>query len=374
MIEQLSMELDLFFSDPPAEAEMLSITLPYLTRPFTAPVAPEEGVYWHCGELHTRMLAIGDAWSVELQGDQRMDQAEAAFSQLQRYWSAIDPEEQGHAPRLYLQYAFDANDPMAQEWNPWPNTLLQLPRLQLINQKGQQLLIFSHPITAEHTANTILQQWEEDLSTLQAILEQNAPPLHSPLQSETSNESLLPLLTEAVDAVVDQPPLEKLVIGTAQTFQTSSPLPLQSALQQLEKKHRKGTQLLYTSNQQALFAAPPEQLLHCKGNQLYTESVAGTVPKGESPEDQQRYANRLLHNEKLREEHQLVTDFICDQLHDQQLNHGIQPEVHLMDHVQHLRTPLNFTITRPTSLFQLVKQLHQSPAICGTAFPTPHSA
>ncbi len=59
MIEQLTRELELFFDELPQQSQLLSITLPFHQRPFTAPLLPQEGIYWHNGTNRTRKLAFG---------------------------------------------------------------------------------------------------------------------------------------------------------------------------------------------------------------------------------------------------------------------------------------------------------------------------
>ncbi len=57
-----------------------------------------------------------------------------------------------------------------------------------------------------------------------------------------------------------------------------------------------------------LVSASPELLLHCEGNRLLTEPIAGTRPRGETPEADERLAEELRSDEKERAEHAMLVD------------------------------------------------------------------
>lgn len=366
MIEQLEMELELFFSDPPPEATLLSITLPFHRRPFTTPLVPDSGIYWN-SRSSGRLLGIGTAWQCRTQGAERFQQLEQARTELLNHWSQIDPEESGHAPPLYLQYAFDPQDPMEQEWSGFANTLLLLPRLLLTSRQGHQFITLSHPVEAQSEPQPLLQQWQQDLQQLETLFTpqpEQEPPTLQPSPQQPSSRALIEHGIESIQ----RGELEKVVLGHAQPCRLSAPLSPPRALQQLERSNRHGVQLLYAAEEKKLIAAPPEQLLKKTGATVEAEALAGTLPRGETPELERQLEQQLLQDGKLLHEHQLVVDFIEQQLahHCSSVERPDSPTVHKLEQIQHLLTALQGELKQESTLFELTATLHQSPAICGT--------
>ncbi len=367
MIEQLSLELDLFFEDPPAEVSLLSITLPWLRRPFSAPVVPEHGIYWHNGNSHTRRVALGDAWSITLRGAERFADAEQHFNQLQSRWTHLDPEESGQHPQLFFQYAFDAEDPMDGPWRGLPNTLLQLPRISLSNQQGHQWITLSHPVDGNNRS-TILEQWQQDLQALQDLLDTRYSEVGSPLLTPAEPSILQGGVVGQAIETIQQGEIEKIVCTAESHYQISSPPPLQPTLKRMERRNQNGIQQLYTIPNKQWIAAPPEQLVKKTGTSVEAEALAGTVPRGHSKDEELALEQQLLNDPKLQQEHRLVAQFIQQQLtlHCGEIDTPQPPRIQKLGHVQHLLTPFKATLKHPHSLFALAKSLHQSPAICGT--------
>ncbi|MBT3197744.1 MAG: isochorismate synthase, partial [Gammaproteobacteria bacterium] len=178
-------------------------------------------------------------------------------------------------------------------------------------------------------------------------------------------------LQQAIDTI-RQGGIEKVVWGTAQPFQLSQPLPLLPALRGLEQRNRRGVQLFFSERGKKWFAAPPEQLLRKEEQQIETEALAGTLPRGNSSEQEQQLEEHLLNDPKLQHEHQLVSDFIQQQLqhHCTTLEASAPPTIHKLENIQHLLTPIRGQLSPGSNLFELIEALHQSPAICGTPKPT----
>ncbi|MFC7079185.1 anthranilate synthase component I family protein [Halorussus caseinilyticus] len=57
-----------------------------------------------------------------------------------------------------------------------------------------------------------------------------------------------------------------------------------------------------------LVSTSPELLLHCEGDRLVTEPIAGTRPRGETPEEEEELEDELLSSEKEHAEHAMLVD------------------------------------------------------------------
>jgi anthranilate synthase component I len=62
------------------------------------------------------------------------------------------------------------------------------------------------------------------------------------------------------------------------------------------------------SGQRSVVGSSPEMLVRVEGRQVVTHPIAGTRPRGRTPEEDQRLADELKRNEKERAEHVMLVD------------------------------------------------------------------
>ena len=118
---------------------------------------------------------------------------------------------------------------------------------------------------------------------------------------------------------------------------------------------------LYSSDQRTCFiGASPERLFQLSGNKLETEAIAGT--RRNDPKE----TFDLQQNSKDQHEHQIVVDFIQSQLQTICTEITVVPQKILyLQHLQHLYTPISGVLQSNVNLYDVLKALHPTPAVCG---------
>jgi menaquinone-specific isochorismate synthase len=113
--------------------------------------------------------------------------------------------------------------------------------------------------------------------------------------------------------------------------------------------------------------ASPERLLSIRQGRLITDALAGSAPRGRTPEDDARLGQQLLNTPKEQREHQLVLDFIVEQLKAAGLapRFSTPPGLLRLSNIQHLHTPICADLPCQTSPLTLVEALHPTPAVAG---------
>lgn len=148
-----------------------------------------------------------------------------------------------------------------------------------------------------------------------------------------------------------------------------SPLPFDAiaSLHNLRKRYP-GCYLFATSNGrgQQFIGASPERLVSLRDRQLETDALAGSAPRGQTINDDTNLAKRLLTSAKERHEHQVVSQFIRQQL--AQL--GLEPQslplrLLQLSNIQHLQTPIHARVPADIHLLDIVAALHPTPAVAG---------
>jgi menaquinone-specific isochorismate synthase len=118
----------------------------------------------------------------------------------------------------------------------------------------------------------------------------------------------------------------------------------------------------------AFIGASPERLYSRKGDQVFSEALASTRPRGDTPEEDEQLGKDLLNSPKDRHEHKLVIDHILELLseHCLHVDASETPEILKLTHLQHLLCSFSGTLTSVDSESDLLQALHPTPAVGGT--------
>ncbi|NQU64965.1 MAG: isochorismate synthase [SAR324 cluster bacterium] len=109
----------------------------------------------------------------------------------------------------------------------------------------------------------------------------------------------------------------------------------------------------------------PERLFQLSENSLIVDAIAGTEPRGATPEEDQRNADALTQSSKEHEEHQIVVQYVNDKMTHlcSETHTSVKERVLKLDKVQHLVTRFCGTPRAGLSSFETLLALHPTPAV-----------
>jgi len=117
---------------------------------------------------------------------------------------------------------------------------------------------------------------------------------------------------------------------------------------------------------QVYLGATPEGLARMESGRVSLGALAGTFPRGATPEADAALRRLLLESAKEREEHAIVVETIRAALAGLgRIDLADEPEVRAFRNVWHLFTPITLIPDRGVSLLGLVERLHPTPAVGG---------
>ncbi|MEM8549284.1 MAG: isochorismate synthase [Verrucomicrobiota bacterium] len=121
------------------------------------------------------------------------------------------------------------------------------------------------------------------------------------------------------------------------------------------------------AGERSFIGATPERLARVSKNQLQTEALAGSAPRGSRARDDARLGAALLTSEKDLREHQHVIESIQRRLGGIGLEPAAEgaPRLLKLPNVQHLLTPITAELRPEVSLLSAVDALHPTPAVGG---------
>ncbi|GAB4140357.1 MAG: hypothetical protein Fur0046_15880 [Cyanobacteria bacterium J069] len=113
--------------------------------------------------------------------------------------------------------------------------------------------------------------------------------------------------------------------------------------------------------------ASPERLVSVRNQQLTTDALAGSAPRGRTAREDAAFAQLLMSTPKEQHEHQVVVDFLRDRLFQLGLSPQLPaaPDLLRLSNIQHLHTPIHAHLPAGLHPLELVDALHPTPAVAG---------
>lgn len=161
--------------------------------------------------------------------------------------------------------------------------------------------------------------------------------------------------------------LRKVVLANATQLTFENHISAYDLVEQSRKINLGCYHFLWAENaQNAFVGSTPERLYYRKGNQLFTEALAGTVAVSDNPIETEKNAQWLLKDTKNIYENQLVVEDI-----EAHLNTYVEafevhsPEIKRLHNVQHLRRRIEAILKADVLDQDCLRQIHPTAAIAG---------
>ncbi|OZU88543.1 isochorismate synthase [Virgibacillus indicus] len=124
----------------------------------------------------------------------------------------------------------------------------------------------------------------------------------------------------------------------------------------------------FEKGEDCFVGATPERLVKLENEHLLSTCLAGTAPRGATPAEDKKISNDLLHDDKNRQEHDFVVEMIKQSIkkYCTDINIPEEPVIYPLKNLQHLYTPVTAILKNSYSIFDIIKQLHPTPALGGT--------
>lgn len=306
------------------------------------------------------VAAVGTAATVTASGPDRFEtvreQAESLFDEV----DADGPP--ATRPRLFGGFAFHDDHEPGPPWRGFPAAQFVLPRVQLTRTAEETWLtvneIGGNPACA-------LDREREALDDLPSMRAAGDPPGVTATRQITTREEWTGMVERAVGRI-EAGDLRKVTLATPLEVALDGTLAIPDAVERLRRSYPDCYRFLVQPTAEAgFFGAPPEQLVRLSGRRVETEALAGSVARGETPEEDAELAETLTGSEKLREEHEIVVDAIREWLTPYGEVAVGERGVRKLTNIQHLRTPISAALDGETHVLSLVAALHPTPAVGG---------
>ncbi|MBB6120132.1 isochorismate synthase [Nocardiopsis algeriensis] len=163
--------------------------------------------------------------------------------------------------------------------------------------------------------------------------------------------------------------LEKAVLARDTVADAGSPIDVRTLLERLRMRFPS----CFTFSVAGMVGATPELLLRREGDEFTSLVLAGTRPRGATPEEDRRLGEELMSSAKDVEEHGLAVDSLRASMEPfaDELSVPAWPHLLRLANVQHLATRAHARLAPGVSTLEVLAALHPTAAVGGT--PTPEA-
>lgn len=162
--------------------------------------------------------------------------------------------------------------------------------------------------------------------------------------------------------------LEKIVLAREVRLKFKKEADVAIVLKGLIKTQPHSYVFAFEKGEDCFVGATPERLVRIEKNQLFSTCLAGTAPRGKTMQADLKIGSELLRDDKNRQEHDFVVQMIKERIKSYCTNLKIpdEPVIYPLKNLQHLYTPVTACLKSGYGIFDIIKQLHPTPALGGT--------
>ncbi|WP_028783548.1 isochorismate synthase [Thalassobacillus devorans] len=323
--------------------------------------------FWKSADEDFVMAGIGAAVRLASPKNDRFQDIQSQWKQLMEHAYRFDRYEQkGTGPVAMGGFSFDPFKESTDLWTAFESSQLEIPAYLLTKVGSDHYLTINAIIYPDDHKEQLKFQWQEAKTVL--LQDKNHSFIAPEILEQTEIEpeawkQMVKKATEDIEAGV----VDKVVLAREMRLKFDENVDVAQVLQHLEDTQTNSYIFAFESDGVQFVGATPERLVKVENQNLLSTCLAGTIPRGETPEQDEQLGQELLTDEKNLEEHQFVVRMIRDAIESCSENVDIpaSPVLYPLKNLQHLYTPVRARLKQGHTLLDVVSRLHPTPALGG---------
>ena len=317
------------------------------------------------------IAAIDTVDKIEIFGKNRFIKSEEFIKNCLTNIISISLQNQTFSqPHFFCTFSFF--DQHEQADYPFPSATVFLPCWQLVLKNNCCTLIMNTIINSQVNITKLLDNLQSHLKIIKSLINYSISIDKFSLncyRKITKNGDKFKNSVSSILEIIQSQHLSKIVLADTLDVSNNQDFNLLQSLNNLRQLHP-NCHVFSTSNGQGqnFIGASPERLISIHKQQLITDALAGSAPRGKTPIEDAANANNLVNNTKEKHEHKLVLDFITQHLSQLGLfPQVLAPRLRQLSNIQHLWTPITALVPTNIHPLQIISKLHPTPAVAGAA-------
>jgi len=269
-----------------------------------------------------------------------------------------------------------ASDEKGSVWKDFGDSDWFIPSITLLKQNSKSYLIYNFFIDGK-SHESILEEFDTKIKNLE---------ITNPINNiEFDNNSIIDnisadssidwdkMITKGLDKIRDRE-LQKVVLSREVKITLNEKPKVSELVSKLSSKYPKCYNFAFCKNESTFIGASPEKFVKFNNNNIEIDALAGSVKRGVDETEDLELEKYLLESEKNLNEQKAVVTFIKNLLVDisDEVLVNEQPIIRKLPNIQHLWTPIKARLKKGLTLFDVLKTLNPTPAICGTPWNIAH--
>lgn len=273
----------------------------------------------------------------------------------------------GMGPMIFGGFTFDPLKKKTERWSKFFSSHFYVPKYLLSVVHGETYLTTNIIISNEHTKAEI----DGIIRERNSLLSHGTQPF-----SSTTNKVIKQVeigVNEWKNSVhfvvnhIKEGETKKVVLARELRLSFEEAVSVETTIQTLLREQKDSYIFAFEVNGDCFLGATPERLVKRTGNKILSTSLAGSIRRGETVEEDEQLGKELLNDPKNLIEHQYVVDMIRDAMEKvcKKVNIPDGPTLMKVRDIQHLYTPVEGVARVDSSLLEATKLLHPTPALGG---------
>jgi menaquinone-specific isochorismate synthase len=298
------------------------------------------------------------------------------YHEIEVQWESIlrdcliipKPVQQGTGPLLFGGFSFDPQQTKETHWKHFGDGLFILPRYMYSVVDGGSWLTLNIIVGPEDSADHMSQLIEQELAMLTSSTEiHNSKEQKIHLQGVSDSLDEWTTRVQQASQEIHNGNIEKIVLARQLIVETDDDFNLKHILDMLDEEKEMTYRFAIQIEGDCFVGASPERLIKKDHVDMYSSCLAGSTPRGQTDDEDERLGEALLQDSKNLHEHDVVLRMIKDMMGKGcvHLHAPSKPNLYKGKYIQHLYTPVKGESTHKVSLLQMVGNLHPTPALGG---------
>lgn len=326
----------------------------------------KDRIFWSSTAASFYIVGVGNATEIQAEND-RFDETEEFLNGILNTAIIHNPYQVAGTGVIALGgMSFDPQKQRTSLWKNFKASQFTIPEFILTKNNDQYYYTMIKLIHKNDDASKLLSEW---VNSEKKLLEDSIVwPVHPRVvdKEEIMPEKWLDSVRQAKEKI-NNGQAKKIVLAREMRLRFEQSVKMSTVLQKLLQMQANSFVFAFEKGEDCFVGATPERLIKLKNNQLLSTCLAGTAPRGKTKKEDLEIAEQLLYDEKNREEHDYVVQMIRNSIEKYCDNVQIpnEPIIYPLKNLQHLYTPVTAILRDGESIFDIIEQLHPTPALGG---------
>jgi len=323
--------------------------------------------FWMSTNDDFLVVSAGNIYNITAT-ENRFKKTQSAFENIQRHAEVYNPYETPGTGLVALGgMSFDPLKEKSSLWENFADSQLHIPEILITKYNGEFYLTKNAYLSTEDDPHTIAEELLEKEQILLTETNQKQSIVALDSKHEIEPEQWKQAVHQARETIRHRD-VEKIVMAREMRLTFSKKVDVTSVIKKLLETQPNSYVFAFDYGEDCFVGATPERLVKVEKENMLSDCIAGTLPRGKTKKEDEMLSHQLLNDQKNLEEHDFVVQMIRKGIEEHCTNIDIPntPTIYKLKNLQHLYTPVKAKIKKEATVFDIIKKLHPTPALGGT--------